>query len=283
MPPTRPTIPEYPFQLVSADHFTLAGQKYLVIVDRFSGWPVVEHCGDTVGAATGLLRTLRSYFGTFGVPEEPAIDGGTVFTSAVVSDFLQRFDVRHRVSSPHNPHSNQRAEVGVKSMKRLCRENVGRNGSLDSDRILRGLLAYRNTPDYDTGKSPAMVLFGRPLRGFLPVVVDKLAPCDNWRRLRVDRELALAKRAVLSGENLGAPARQLGPLGLGDTVCLQNLVGPFPKRWDCMGEIVEICSFNKYSVKDHGSVRLLVRNQQILRRIVPYGLGRSKIRAGTEP
>ena len=85
---------------------------------------------------------------------------------------------------------------------------------MDSDRILRGLLAYGNTPDYDTGKSPAMVLFGRPLRGFLPVAMDKLSPCDNWRRLCVDIEQALAKRAVLSGESLGTPTRQIGFWGI---------------------------------------------------------------------
>ena len=90
MTPTRPSIPNYPFHMVSADHFTLAGQNYLVIMDRFSGWPVVEHCGDTVGAATGLLRTLRTYFGTFGVPEELATDGKTVFTSVSVKEFLLR-------------------------------------------------------------------------------------------------------------------------------------------------------------------------------------------------
>ena len=54
------------------------------------------------------------------------------------------------------------------------------------------------------------MLFGRPLRGFLPVVTDKLYPSDNWRRLRIDREQALAKRAVLSGEKLEAHTRQFG-------------------------------------------------------------------------
>ena len=36
--------PEYHFQLVSADYFTYSGSMYLVVVDRYSGWPTVLKC-----------------------------------------------------------------------------------------------------------------------------------------------------------------------------------------------------------------------------------------------
>ena len=271
MPPVKLASPDYPFQLVAADHFTLAGINYLVIVDRFSGWAVVERCGETVGNARGLLKTLRGYFATYGVPEELATDGGTVFMAGQVQDFLRRFQVHHRVSSAHNPHSNQRAELGVKTMKRLCRDNVGRDGTLDNDRIVRGLLAHRNTPDPDTGRSPAEVLYGRTLREFLPVAVGTLKPCDRWRLLREDREKALAKRAVKTTERLEMNTKQLAPLVMGDTVRLQNMTGPYPKRWDTTGVLVEVGDWDKYVVRVHGSGRLVTRNRQFRRKIVPFG------------
>ena len=62
------------------------------------------------------------------------------------------------------PHSNCRAEVGVKTIKRLITGNVGREGSLDIDKFQRAILQYRNTPDKDTKLSQAMCLFGRPIR-----------------------------------------------------------------------------------------------------------------------
>ena len=224
-----------------------------------------------MGTGSGLVKVLRKYFSVYGVPEELASDGGTVFTSGVVKEFLARFKVAHRVSSPHNPHSNQRAELGVRSMKRLCRENVSGDGSLDNDNILRGLLAYRNTPDQETGRSPACVLFGRQLREFLPVPLSMLTPSDRWRMLREDREKALAKRAVRCTERMERGSRELAPLGLGMTVRIQNMVGPHPKAWDNTGIVVEIGDYDQYTVKIHGSGRLLVRNRQFLRRVIPFG------------
>ena len=40
-PPTPLAIPAYPFQYVCADYFHYKGVNYLVIVDRYSNWPIV--------------------------------------------------------------------------------------------------------------------------------------------------------------------------------------------------------------------------------------------------
>ena len=42
-PPTPTTMPTYPFQNVCADFFKHIGKHYLVIVHRYSNWPIVEH------------------------------------------------------------------------------------------------------------------------------------------------------------------------------------------------------------------------------------------------
>ena len=94
---------------------------------------------------------LRDLFMTFGIPEELASDGCPEFTAAEMQKFLNTYDVHHRRSSEGNPHTNQRAEVGVK---------------LDNDRFTRAILQYRNTPKQSTGMSPARELFGHQLRDF---------------------------------------------------------------------------------------------------------------------
>ena len=43
-PPVDPPNPQYPFQMMCGDYFTLRGREYLVLVDRYSGWPSVHHC-----------------------------------------------------------------------------------------------------------------------------------------------------------------------------------------------------------------------------------------------
>ena len=85
-PPVPPTTPEYPFQCLCADYFTYKGKGYLVVVDRYSNWPIVKrsHSG-----ATGLISCLRRIFVTYGIPDELASDGGPQFTATNTRRFLQ--------------------------------------------------------------------------------------------------------------------------------------------------------------------------------------------------
>ena len=137
MPPTDLLQPDYPFHMVAADYFFHAGHTYLVVVDRYSGWPCVSRCREE--SAAELIRLLRLLFCVHGVPEEFATDRASVFTARQTQKFLETWGVRHRVSSAYFPHSNLRAETGVKLMKRLIKENVGTGGSLDTDRFTAAL------------------------------------------------------------------------------------------------------------------------------------------------
>ena len=105
--------------------------------------------------------------------------------------FLGDYGVKHRVSSVAYPHSNRRAELAVKSMKRLIRENTSPDGSLNNDKFLRAVRTYRNTPDRDTERSPAQVIFGRNLRDFLlPLCRDTDRSHNGSFRGMIGRELS---------------------------------------------------------------------------------------------
>ena len=41
LPPVEPVVPEYPFQHVCIDYFTLEGESHRVFVDHYTGWPGV--------------------------------------------------------------------------------------------------------------------------------------------------------------------------------------------------------------------------------------------------
>ena len=91
-PPTIMQQPCYPFQLLCADYFHYQGVNYLVLVDWYSNWPIVERAHD---GANGLVNTLRRTFGTYGIPEELATDGGPEFTSALTRQFLADWGIHH--------------------------------------------------------------------------------------------------------------------------------------------------------------------------------------------
>ena len=143
--------------------------------------------------------------------------------------------MQHRVSTAYNPNANLRAETAVKTMKRLILENVGPSGSLDTDSLAMALLTYRNTPDRDTHRSPAQILFARKLRDSIPCHKQDLQLRAEWVLTREARELALARRHEVRGAELDAHAQPLKPLGIGTVVQVQNQTGHSKNKWDKSG------------------------------------------------
>lgn len=266
LPPTPPTLSDYPFQSICADYFSHLGINYLVVVDRYSNWPIVTKSRD---GAKGLVNTLRTTFATFGIPDELSSDGGPEFTSHTTTKFLADWGVHHRLSSVAFPHSNCRAEIGVKTVKRLIVGNTGKDGALDVDPFHRAILAYRNTPDPSTKLSPAMCVFGRPTRDTIPILPGKYIPHTMWRETMELREAALSKRHVLNHERWSLNTKRLAELRVGDRVQVQNQVGHHPTKWDRTGSIVEVHQYHQYLVRMDGSGRLSSRNRKFLRKFQP--------------
>ena len=271
-PPTPSAPPSTPFEAVFADFFNHGGHHYLVVGDRLSGWVEVfgSAAGTNLAGAAGLMSHLRSFFATFGVPEELSSDGGPEFTAGPTERFLRNWGVRHRLSSAYFPQSNGRAEVAVKTAKRLLMSNTGPTGSLNHDRFLQAMLQLRNTPDPDCNVSPAQIIFGRPLRDTLSFI-NRLEKFSNphvrptWRQAWAAKEDALCTRLTRTTESLKEHSRPLRPLGVGERVFLQNQQGPSPTKWDRSGVVVEAPGHDQYRVKVDGSGRLTLCNRRFLR------------------
>ena len=266
-PPAEIEPPEYPFQKLCADYFTHMGKDYLVIVDRYTNWPIVFREN---GTARSLIKHLRDIFSNVGAAKELTSDGGPQFTAEATQTFLQSWDCHHRRTSVGNPHANTRAEVAVKTVKRLLMTCTGPTGSLDTDSFQRAMLVYRNSIDPETKASPAMILFGRPLRDPIPTPIGKLCLHPTWRETLDNRDKAMAKRHNREREKWNLKTSTLTPLKVGDHVYIQNLSGNSPLRWERTGIVMEVRDHHQYSVKVDGSGRITLRNRKHLRKFVPF-------------
>ena len=269
--PSQPNLPpvpteeiEYPFQHIVMDHCQMNGVSYGVFADRYTGWPGV-YIGDS---GEDVCNQLRKLCEDYGCPETLTTDNGTNYTSVKVKRMLDDYGIRHRRSSVGNPHANCRAEIAVKTVKRLLKTNVSITGKLDTAKVSRALLQYRNTKDRDTGFSPAMMLFGRELRDFLPRNKQSLMG-EVWTEVMKHREKALATREMRDAKKWKEHSKEQKPLQVGDHVHVQNQLGNYPKRWDKRGVVVSTKGCDQYEVRIDGSRRMTCRNRKYLRPFHP--------------
>jgi hypothetical protein len=122
--------------------------------------------------------------------------------------------------------SNGMAESNVKDMKKIIRANLSTNGVLDKASALNGLLTFRNTPRSATGKSPAEIIFGQPIRDSLPRSRQHLLPEFRYQAQRSHFEKD--ERKKLDADKTG-PTAEVPLLKPRTPVRIQN---PLTKKMD---------------------------------------------------
>ena len=100
----------------------------------------------------------------------------------------------------------------MKSMKRIVMDNSKLDGSPDGDRITRAIMQHRNTPDTEVGLSSSQLVYGRPIRDFLPIRPGEFSLAEVWVDCREKCELAMRKRVLRGAERWSKHTRDLLPL-----------------------------------------------------------------------
>jgi len=239
----RPSLPQEPLQMlpdspepfddISMDLMQANQHQYLVVTDRYSGYPFIHQLRklDT----ESILRYLRTLFCEWGFPRRIMTDDGPQFRGPF-NEFCKKYFISHEISSAYHPQSNGLAESAVKNMKYLIMK-------LDSlEELPMALMHWRNTPRADGDLSPAELFLGRRQRRLLPVL------------------------------SLPSPGREptlpssLRELKVGQKVRMQN---PSTRYWDALGTVKAVRdSGRSYLVMSGG--REFLRNRVLLR---PYAGG----------
>jgi hypothetical protein len=110
--------------------------------------------------AQAVVTALAQTFSTFGMPEALKSNGGRQFTAVAVEEALREWHIRQEESALHLPHTNGRAKVAVKMLKkRIAGTTEDGRTQPDPRRMAEGLLALGNT-GVEKGLSLAVLAFG---------------------------------------------------------------------------------------------------------------------------
>ena len=101
---------------VGTDLFDAIGKKWIVLVDRYSGYAWTQELRRTDTAS--VVGQLSDWFIEVGWPTAIRTDGGPQFRTEF-SQFCDRHGIKHELSSPYNPESNGLAEAAVKNTKAI--------------------------------------------------------------------------------------------------------------------------------------------------------------------
>ena len=245
--PLEQTTATFPMEKVSMDLYSLNGKQYLVMSDRYSGYPFVHLLRKETTAA--VTTKLQEWFSDLGRPTSIRSDGGPQFRGEF-KEFCAKLGIEVETSSPRYPQSNGHAESAVKQVKNLLKKY---HGVLNQE-FKDALQEWRNCPRSD-GFSPAQMFFSRRQRSSLPTLPQALAPIDHSTAQK-SRQNAATKKKV----HFDQTARTLEPLTYGQRVRVQD---PTSKRWTHKGVITKTFG-RRYSVKLEGGGEW-IRNRVYIR------------------
>lgn len=202
-------IPQYPFQVVGADLFTVGGIDYLLVVDYLSKFPVVKCLKQSIVAAQ-VISSLGEVFSNFGCPEVLISDNGPQFRCNEFTKFRQEWVIQHHTSSPLHPAGNGQVERWVGTVKAIIQKCSAKGKDWQ-----KALLSLRNTPVDQNIPSPSELLQGRLLRDSVPVISakyqvsgyeiedvrEKLGERQSKQKFYFDRKSGTEKSLLDVGQN----------------------------------------------------------------------------------
>ena len=210
-------LPEQPWAEIAIDFYgpVPTGEKLLVITDLYSRFPFIEYMRST--DADAVINRLNKLFTTFGFVNRVRSDNGPPFNSTKLKKYFNDHDIMHTKITPLHPQANGCVEkfmqVISKSIKTAVYENRNWRKALDDT-----LLNYRTSTHCTTGKTPALLFFGRDIKNKIPNFTISKSPFDKEVR---DRQKLRYEKSKSKTDKVRHAVES--DVKTGDTVILKRL------------------------------------------------------------
>ncbi|GFV92741.1 retrovirus-related Pol polyprotein from transposon 297 [Trichonephila clavipes] len=149
---------------------TSKGNRYLITaICMSSKFPEAIPVSDI--SSVSVTDALLTIFSRMGFPREIQCDQGTSFTSALTTEFFERFGILVRHSSVYHPQSNP-VERFHRTLKRLLRVLCLDAGSEWDKHLPSILLALRTVSHESTRYTPSELVYGKNLQTSETLVME---------------------------------------------------------------------------------------------------------------
>jgi transposase InsO family protein len=88
---------------------------------------------------------FEEIFARYGTPREIVSDGGSQFTSHMIGKLMQKYGVKHRVTTPYHPQVNGQVESTNKVLENILTKTVSSHPRDWAQKLLEALWAYKTT------------------------------------------------------------------------------------------------------------------------------------------
>jgi hypothetical protein len=155
----------YPMAEVGADLFKTGKQHFLIVVDRYSGFPLVAKL--TSQSSESIIGHMKKMLYLLGRPGEMKCDNGPCFRTEF-KNWAKDRDIIVNNSAPNKPTSNGLAECAVGIVKHMLLKH-----HLNYEAFMHALIEFRATPRTDS-YSPRQVFYDRQMKTDAPITASTL-------------------------------------------------------------------------------------------------------------
>ncbi len=244
--------PKRIFEEVTTELFEVREKHFLIIMDKYSGWPEIYEMGNCP-TTEKIITRLVNYCDQVGCPTRLLTNGEQQFASREMRDFLKRWGISHTIYSPQHIQSNELVEAEAKSVKALLKQC---GGDINT-KFSKGYIKLRNTP-CSGGKSPAEIVYGQPMRSRLQAhhkAFDK-----KWQVSSQDHDAKMSKIDLMSVKHNNKSATMNPQLKVGMKVVMQD---KNTKLWNKTGTIMSKGNNQYYRIKNHSGLCLWINRRFI--------------------
>nr|KYP52492.1 Transposon Ty3-I Gag-Pol polyprotein [Cajanus cajan] len=130
----------------------------IVVVDHFTKW--IEAEAVAVISANNVQKFFwKNVITRFRVPLALITDNDLQFTDRRFNEFLERLQIKHKMTSVEHPQSNGQAEAANKVILRELKRQLGQAKGQWPDHLPKILWAYRCTPQSSTKETPFQLTY----------------------------------------------------------------------------------------------------------------------------